>query len=173
MFAMQCWDSESWAARLICDPFWFWNILDSIEYREKSCRHEKIDCWSERRMQIRRVLRRFMTVRCVVVLFIIVGFATIIRYTLQKKFSSIPIVDSVSSKFYLADPIDLLDAKISLDNKRFQSYPEDYFDRTNLTCQYPRLTIDNAEVWKYLQPVKQSKPECEKSENWVYVENGL
>jgi len=74
--------------------------------------------------------------------------------------------------FFLIDESDLEDARIK-STKNIQLLHEDYFNTTNLVCQYPKLMIDNPEIWKHLDPVKTSQPDCEKSTNWVYVDNGL
>lgn len=73
---------------------------------------------------------------------------------------------------FLVDVEDLLDAKISTSAPNIKLLHEDYFNATHLACPYPALTIDNPEVWKHLSPVTQSQPDCEKSPNWVFVENG-
>jgi len=75
-------------------------------------------------------------------------------------------------KIFLVDKTDLEDARIK-STKNIQFLPEDYFNTTNLACRYPKLMIDNPEIWQHLDPVKESQPDCEKSTNWVYVDNGL
>jgi hypothetical protein len=74
-------------------------------------------------------------------------------------------------KFYLIDESDLEDAQIKI-TKDIKLLHENYFNTTNLACRYPKLMIDNPEVWKHLDPVTKSQPDCEKSTNWVYVDNG-
>lgn len=76
------------------------------------------------------------------------------------------------SSIFIVDKKDFDDAGITSTNN-IQFLPEDYFNTTNLACQYPKLTIDNPEIWNNLNPVKEPRPECELSTNWVYVENGL
>jgi hypothetical protein len=75
-------------------------------------------------------------------------------------------------KLYLIDEYDLEDARIK-SNPNIRLLHEDYFNTTKLACRYPKIMIDNPDVWKYLDPVTQSQPDCEKSTNWVYVDNGL
>jgi hypothetical protein len=75
-------------------------------------------------------------------------------------------------KLFIIDENDLEDARIKL-NINIQLLHEDYFNTTNLACRYPKLMIDNTEVWEHLDPVTKSQPDCEKSTNWVYVDNGL
>ncbi|CAF1350360.1 unnamed protein product [Adineta ricciae] len=72
---------------------------------------------------------------------------------------------------FLVDKRDLDDAHIKL-SEDIRVLHEDYFNTTHLACRYPKLLIDNPEIWKHLNPVKESQPDCEKSTNWVYVENG-
>ena len=72
---------------------------------------------------------------------------------------------------YIIDSIDIEDAKIK-PNKNIYLLHKEFFNTTNLICQYPKLTIDNQDIWKHLQPVKKFKPDCEKAINWVYVDNG-
>ncbi|CAF1322881.1 unnamed protein product [Rotaria sp. Silwood1] len=59
-----------------------------------------------------------------------------------------------------------------LGTKDIQSLDEDNFNTTDLTCQQPKLMIENPEIWEHLDPVRKSQPDCEKSTNWVYVDNG-
>ena len=71
----------------------------------------------------------------------------------------------------MVDEEDLIDAKMSLiSNSSVLS--KEFFNDNELICRYPRLKIDNPEIWEHLKPVKKSSPECEKESNWVYVKNG-
>jgi len=74
-------------------------------------------------------------------------------------------------KIYFIDERDLQDARIQ-SNENIHLIREDFFNTTKLACQYPKLSIDNSDIWQHLDPVKESQPDCEKSTNWVYVENG-
>ena len=70
------------------------------------------------------------------------------------------------------DRTDVDDAKLKIPLQNVRYYPEDYFHSSHLACRYPKLTIDNPDIWKHLSPVHKAKPDCESSTNWVYVENG-
>ncbi|CAF3317555.1 unnamed protein product [Rotaria socialis] len=76
-----------------------------------------------------------------------------------------------SKSVFVVDEDDLNDAKITI-APNIQLLRSDYFNLTHLTCRYPKLTIDNPEIWKHLKPVKEKKPACDKVQNWVYVDNG-
>jgi hypothetical protein len=75
-------------------------------------------------------------------------------------------------KIYIIDENDLQDAQIK-PTKNIYLLHKEFFNTTNLACRYPKLMIDNIEVWEHLDPVTKSQPDCEKSTNWVYVDNGL
>jgi len=75
-------------------------------------------------------------------------------------------------KIFYIDENDLQDAHIK-PTKNINLIHKEFFNTTHLACQYPKLTIDNQYIWEHLQPVKKSKPDCEKATNWVYVDNGL
>ena len=76
-----------------------------------------------------------------------------------------------ADRLYFVDEIDLLDARWKASGDlRLISKDELHF--TPLTCQYPTLALDNPEIWNHLQPVTKARPDCEKANNWVYVENG-
>jgi hypothetical protein len=90
----------------------------------------------------------------------------------QKYFSNIFIEQNNEfEKIYFMDENDLEDARIK-PTRNIYFFPKEYFNSTNLACQYPKLTIDNEDIWKHLEPVTKSKPDCEKATNWVYVDNG-
>lgn len=72
---------------------------------------------------------------------------------------------------FVVDETDLNDARIK-PTSNLHLLHEDYFNTNHLVCRYPALTINNPEVWKHLKPVQKSQPECEKTDNWVYVKNG-
>ena len=74
-------------------------------------------------------------------------------------------------QIYFIDEIDLVDAQWKPTDD-IELISKEYLKLTPLTCQYPTLTLDNPDIWKHLQPVTKSRPDCEKSTNWVYVENG-
>jgi hypothetical protein len=74
-------------------------------------------------------------------------------------------------QIYIIDETDLNDAHIK-STKNIYLLHKNFFNTTYLTCQYPKLAIENEDIWKHLQPVTKSKPECEKATNWVYVDNG-
>ena len=76
------------------------------------------------------------------------------------------------SQIYFLDKSDLEDAHIK-PTKNIYLLHDEFFHTTRLACQYPKLTIDNQDIWKFLQPVTKSKPDCETTANWVYVDNGL
>ncbi len=76
-----------------------------------------------------------------------------------------------STEVFVVDENDLNDANIKL-TSNVHLLHEEYFNTTHLVCHYPTLTIDNPEIWKHLHPVKESRPDCEKIDNWVYVDNG-
>ncbi|CAF1552481.1 unnamed protein product, partial [Adineta ricciae] len=48
---------------------------------------------------------------------------------------------------------------------------KNYSNKTFISCQYPKLTIDNPQILKYLKPVKESRPECDDEVNWIYTKN--
>jgi hypothetical protein len=75
------------------------------------------------------------------------------------------------TEVFVVDENDLNDAQIKT-TSNLHLLREDYFNTTHLSCRYPTLKIDNPEIWKYLRPVRQLQPNCEKTTNWVYVENG-
>jgi hypothetical protein len=75
------------------------------------------------------------------------------------------------TRVIVVDETDLNDAQIK-PTPNLHLLREDYFNTTHLTCRYPTLTIDNPEIWKHLSPVQKLQPDCEKTNNWVYVENG-
>ena len=75
------------------------------------------------------------------------------------------------NQIYLIDENDFADAQIPA-RENIYFLRKDFFNSTNLACQYPKLSIDNKDVWRHLQPVNRSKPDCEKALNWVYVDNG-
>ncbi|CAF0762928.1 unnamed protein product [Adineta steineri] len=74
-------------------------------------------------------------------------------------------------KIFIVDKTDLDDAQIK-PIQNIHLLHKDYFNITNLACRYPKLAINNPEIWQYLDPITPSEPDCEKSTNWVYVDNG-
>ncbi|CAF1156524.1 unnamed protein product, partial [Adineta ricciae] len=122
-------------------------------------------------MQIRRRCRRYyLSQASLLFLTIISTFLTMMFF--QRYFYSIflPQQYEIDQIFHI-DETDLDDARI-LPTKNIHLISKEYFNTTQLTCQYPKLSIDNPNIWQYLQPVRKSKPDCEKAANWVYVENG-
>ncbi len=118
----------------------------------------------------RRCRRHYCTRRLMLLLTVI---STILTMTIFHRYFS---KSNLSEKnedhqIYIIDEIDLEDAQIK-PTKNIYLLPKIYSNTTNLACQYPKLTIDNADVWKHLQPVTKSRPDCEKAMNWVYVDNG-
>lgn len=88
-------------------------------------------------------------------------------------FSHISVMPSYKlTEAFVVDENDLNDAQIKPISFNLRLLREEYFNTTHLSCRYPTLTIDNPEIWKYLRPVRKLQPECEKTANWVHVENG-
>ena len=123
-------------------------------------------------MQLRRRCRRCSFVRSSIafVTCFVITSSLLLFHRLDLNVLSYRLHDR--STVFLVDADDLLDAKISTSSPNIKLLHEDYFNATHLACPYPALTIDNPEIWKHLSPVTQSQPDCEKSPNWVYVENG-
>jgi hypothetical protein len=107
-------------------------------------------------------------------LYLLLGFVmgSLILFITHVDIRSLATQYHEASLGYRLDKTDLDDAKMKWSGSQLQLYPDDYFNSTNLACRYPRLTIDNADVWKHLDAVKEPEPVCEKASNWVYVENG-
>ena len=122
-------------------------------------------------MVFRRRYRRCCYNRAIILLLTL--FSTLSTVTFTYNYISNTFVKpwNDDDRVYLVDQSDLDDARIK-PNPSYELLPKEFFNTTHLACHYPKLTIDNEEVWKYLQPVTRSRPECEKSTNWVYVENG-
>lgn len=122
-------------------------------------------------MLIRRRCRRYyFTRRSMLLLTLISTILTMIilhRYFSKSSFNE----TNEDNQIYVIDENDLQEAQIK-SMKNIYLLHKEYFNTTNLACQYPKLTIDNVDVWKHLQPVTKSKPDCEKATNWVYVDNG-
>ncbi len=122
-------------------------------------------------MQIRRRCRRYYLTHTF--MFLLTLFSTIStmlvfhNYLLKNFIEKHHEID----KTYRIDENDLEDARIK-PTKNIYLLQKKFFNTTHLACQYPKLTIDNQDIWKYLQPVTNSKPDCEKAINWVYVDNG-
>jgi hypothetical protein len=123
-------------------------------------------------MQIRRRCRRYCLGR--IAIYFLISFALSSTAIFSYNFYSNIFFTQRNEKFqsFLIDENDLEDARIK-PTKDIQLLHEDYLNTTHLACRYPKLTIDNPEIWKHLDPVTKSQPDCEKSSNWVYVENGL
>ena len=123
-------------------------------------------------MQIRRRCRRYCLGRLVIsfLLLFLTSSTAIFSYNFYLNIFSKESNERYA--IYSIDEDDLADARIQVtENIRFLH--EDELHTSNLACRYPKIMIDNPEVWKHLDPVKQSQPDCEKSTNWVYVDNGL
>jgi hypothetical protein len=122
-------------------------------------------------MQIPRRFRRYFLSRTS--LFLLTLFSTISTMMIINKFFSIIffLPKNEIDKIFLIDETDLEDAQIK-PTKNIYLLHKEFFNTTQLTCRYPKLTIDNQDIWKHLQPVTKSKPDCEKATNWVYVDNG-
>ncbi len=123
-------------------------------------------------MQIRRRCRRYCLGRMVIYFLIVFATSSTIIFSYNFYLNIFSQKRNERFQFFLIDEKDLEDAKIK-PTEDIQLLHEDYFNLTNLACRYPKLMIDNPEVWKHLDPVTQSQPDCEKSTNWVYVANGL
>lgn len=123
-------------------------------------------------MQIRRRCRHYYLNRLTI--FFLALFSTISTMIIYHKyFSNNNLHEQTNdlNRIYIIDQHDLDDAHIK-PTKNLYLLRKNFFNTTNLACQYPKLTIDNEDIWKHLQPVKKSKPDCEKATNWVYVDNG-
>jgi hypothetical protein len=123
-------------------------------------------------MQIRRRCRRYCLGRTVVYVLILFVTSSTALFSYNFYLNIYSNQQNEQFKLFLLDENDLDDARIKT-TEDIQLYREDYFNTTNLACRYPKLTIDNPEIWQHLDPVTKSQPECEKSTNWVYVDNGL
>ena len=122
-------------------------------------------------MQIRRRCRRSYCTRTSMLL--LTFFSTLSTMLFLHHYFSRTTVYQVNviDQIYTIDENDLDDARIK-PTEDLYVLGKEYFNSTHLTCQYPKLMIDNEEVWTHFQPVKKSKPDCEKAMNWVYVDNG-
>ncbi|CAF0826861.1 unnamed protein product [Didymodactylos carnosus] len=112
----------------------------------------------------------FSLVTCTLFLLMYTSFSNVLRHLSYGRFY----VYSDYDEQTLVDESDLVESKrqqpqIILPN--IQLLKEDYFNLSHLTCKNPKLDIDSPDIWKYLQPVK-GDLECEKTHNWVYIENG-
>jgi hypothetical protein len=123
-------------------------------------------------MAIYRRYRRYCVSR-ISILFLTL-FSTISTITFIHKYFSTILFQQRNEidRIYFIDQTDLDDAQIKV-TRNVHLLSKEYFNTTYLTCRYPKLMIDNEEIWKHLEPVTNGKPECEKAINWVYVENGL
>jgi hypothetical protein len=123
-------------------------------------------------MQLRRRYCRHVLVRSSVYLLICFAIITIITLIFYLD------VTAMADQYYhgltrfIIDREDLIDMKMKLPMNDVDMLNDDYFNATRLACRYPKLKIDNPDIWKHLSPVIQTRPDCEKSLNWVYVENG-
>ncbi|CAF1054818.1 unnamed protein product [Rotaria sp. Silwood1] len=122
-------------------------------------------------IQIRRRFRRCCLGRTAI--YLLISFAISSTAICSYNFYLNILSEQRNEKFklFIIDEKDLNDGQIE-PTKNMQLLHEDYFNITNLACRYPKLTINNPEIWKYLDPVTKSQPDCEKSTNWVYVDNG-
>lgn len=118
----------------------------------------------------RRLLRFFcqarLRIRFLLFISVILGTVSLSKHLYLSKAQS-----RRQNKSFLVDENDARDTQIKsmLD---LHLLDDEQFNRTNLACQYPTLTVDNPEVWQHLSPVKRSRPDCENEENWVYIDNG-
>lgn len=76
-----------------------------------------------------------------------------------------------SDIYFIVDEEDVNETKIKLTDN-ISLLRKEYFNTTHLACHYPKLTIDNPEIWKHLKPVSELRPACEQGSNWVYADNG-
>ena len=122
-------------------------------------------------MQVRRPCRRYCLLRSALYLLICtaIGSTTILSYEFYLKNFS----DFRNDRFrtFVIDETDVDDARVK-PTGNIQLLTEDFFNSTHLACRYPKLNIDNRDIWQLLDPVTSSQPDCEKSSNWVYVDNG-
>jgi len=117
-----------------------------------------------------RLRRHFSSTTSVFILSLISTISTV--FFVQKYVSTIFLSQRHGiEQIYVVDQNDLDDAHIK-PTSNLRLLRKSYFNSTNLVCQYPKLTIDNPDIWQHLDPVTKSKPDCEKATNWVYVENG-
>ncbi|CAF3375943.1 unnamed protein product [Rotaria socialis] len=122
-------------------------------------------------VQMRRRCRRYCLGRAAIYLLILFATSSTVICSYHFYISVFSEQLNERSQIFIIDEKDLEDARIK-PTKNIKLLHEDYFNTTNLACPYPKLTIDNSEIWKYLDPVKKSQPDCEKSTNWVYIDNG-
>jgi hypothetical protein len=122
-------------------------------------------------MFLRRRCRRHCFHRLIIFIFTL--FSTISTVTWTYQYISQFFHDRYNpfDQIYFIDETDLNDARIE-SSRDIHLVSKEFFNTTQLTCQYPKLNLDNQDVWKHLQPVTKAHPDCEKSTNWVYVENG-
>lgn len=123
-------------------------------------------------MQIRRRCRRYCLGRMIIYSLLLIATSSTLIFSYNFYSDVFLSKENERYRIYVIDESDLEEARIK-PSGNIRLLREDYFNSSKLTCRYPRIAIDNPEVWKYLNPVKQSRPDCEKSTNWVYVENGL
>ncbi len=123
-------------------------------------------------MQMRRRCRRYCLGRMIIYFLILFAMSSTVIFSYNFYLNVVLKEGNDRYKLYLIDEYDLEDARIK-PTRNIQLLHEDYFNTTNLACRYPKIMIDNPDIWKYLDPVTQSQPDCEKSTNWVYVDNGL
>ena len=123
-------------------------------------------------MQLRRRCRRCSLGYTAVYLFVLfVASSTgIFLYNIYLNFYSGE--RNEEFRIFIIDENDLEDARIK-PTKNIQLLREDYFNTTKLACRYPKLMIDNPDIRRHINPVKDPRPDCEISTNWVYVDNGL
>lgn len=122
-------------------------------------------------MIIRRRCRRYCLNRTMVLFLTLFSTLSTVTWTYSYFSNLFPDRYTDFDQVYLIDESDLKDAQMP-SSRHMHLLSKEFFNTTQLNCQYPKLTLDNEEVWKHLQPVTKSRPDCEKAVNWVYVENG-
>ena len=122
-------------------------------------------------MIIRRRCRRYCLNRTMVLFLTLFSTLSTVTWTYSYFSNLFPDRYTDFDQVYLIDESDLKDAQMP-SSRHMHLLSKEFFNTTQLTCQYPKLALDNEEVWKHLQPVTKSRPDCEKAINWVYVENG-
>ena len=120
-------------------------------------------------MQLRRRCRRFCLGRRTVYLLIL--FATISTTMFVYSFYLNIFFDEQNqrSKVFMIDEKDLKDARIK-PTKNIRLLHEDYFNTKRLTCRYPKLMIDDPDIWQAMctQPIRHFAHNCVKKCSFVF-----
>lgn len=150
--------------------------IETDDYKillEISTSEKPTPCIIYKTMQMRRFCRRYFISHASILLLALVStISTMIIIQRYFSYTYFQRQNHVLDQIFLVDESDLEDANIK-PTKNINIMHEEFFNTTHLTCRYPKLNIDNQDIWKHLQPVTKSKPDCEPTTNWVYVDNGL